>query len=62
MSYEIEDVKYEDDLYAILEVQTGYEVYVKGVTCMTRKAQIGFTGEEGFEKAMKLIELGMLVR
>ncbi len=60
MSYKSEDVKYEDDKFVILEVSNGYEVYIKGATSMTRKSQIGFTGEEGFKKAMQMIELGIV--
>lgn len=60
MSYILEDIKYEGDKFVILEVSKGYEVYIKGATCMTRKGQIGFTGEEGFKKAMQMIESGII--
>lgn len=60
MSYQLKDVRYEDNKFVILKVPKGYEVYIKGATCMTRKSQIGLTGEEGLKKAIQMIEIGII--
>lgn len=32
---------------------TGFAVYKNGITCATRCASIGYSGEEGFQRAKK---------
>lgn len=52
MSYQLKDVVHETKDYWALKTKTGFEVYKNGITHSTRCSQIGFTGDEGLEKAI----------
>lgn len=47
-----QDIKYETENYWVAIVQSGFEVYKKGITHSTRCAQIGRLGERGKQRAI----------
>ena len=48
-----QNIVYEGKTYWVLKIVDGYEVYRKGITHSVRVSQIGFTGPEGLDKAIK---------
>lgn len=52
MIYKLTDIAHETPQHFVLRVAGGFEVYKIGVTHSTRCAQIGFTGEEGLQRAI----------
>lgn len=51
-AYKLADVVHETAQHWVLRVPGGFEVYKTGVTHSTRCAQIGFTGDEGLQRAI----------
>ena len=47
----LENIVYEKGKYWVHKVENGYEVYVIGATCSTRRVQIGMKGDKGLEEA-----------
>jgi len=47
----LENIVHETKHFWVLKVDGGYDIYRNGITCSTRCAQIGFTGEIGLHKA-----------
>lgn len=52
------DIVYEcpNKKYWVLKTHRGFEVYETGITHSTRRATIGWEGEEGLRKAIDWIE------
>lgn len=55
--YRESDIAYEKDPFWVLNLEAkGFEVYKTGITHSTRCAQIGYTGANGFARAIAEIE------
>jgi len=52
ITMQVKNIVYDGKTYWVLKVKDGFEVYRKGVTHSTRCSQIGFTGDEGLQRAI----------
>ncbi len=52
----LKNIVYENDIYYVLKVTHGFEVYKQGINHATRCAIIGYEGEKGIARAIKEIE------
>lgn len=56
MSYREQDIAYENPTHWVLRVKNGFEVYRIGITHSVRCAQIGYTGNEGLQRAIVIAD------
>lgn len=62
MNYRLQDIVFEKGGYWVLRVPSGFEVYRNGITHSVRCATIGYSGDEGLQRAKAGIERRSLVR